>query len=334
MASPTAPPVNQPTILIAPDSFKGTFSAVEVAEALARGVEARGWRADRCPLGDGGEGTAEALLHQRGGTRARIAAHDPLGRPIDAEVAVLADEATAVVEAASASGLPLVAASERDAEAGSSFGTGELIVAAARLAELVIVAVGGTATTDGGAGAIEAIEAAGGIGRSRLLCLCDVRTPWERSAGLFAPQKGADPGAVRRLEASLDALAATLRRDPRGVPLTGAGGGISGGLWAGLDAELVPGAAWMLDSVRFRHRADRAGAVVTGEGRLDATTAEGKVVGEVARGAQGAGRPVHAVVGEDALTPAEHAALGIESVREARTLTEAEAAVAELPAPR
>jgi glycerate 2-kinase len=322
--------MSTPSVLIAPDSFKGTLTAVAVANALARGFEAKGWSADRCPLADGGEGTADALLQHRRGRLVAAGAHDPLGRAIEAGFALLADGPVAIVEAASASGLTLVREGERDAEAASSFGTGELIVAAARLVPEVYVAVGGTATTDGGAGALEAFDRAGGIGQTRLVCLCDVRTPWERAAAVFAPQKGADPEAVRRLEARLDAFAQELQRDPRGVEASGAGGGISGGLWGALGAELVPGASWILDALSFDDRARRAAAVVTGEGRLDATTAEGKVVAEVARHARALGRQVHAVVGDDASSESEHAALDLASVRVATTLEAIEAAGAEV----
>ena len=269
---------------------------------------------------------------QREGRWIAARAHDPLGRPIDARFALLADPPLAVVEAASASGLPRVEEPERDAEAASTYGTGELIVAAAGLAEVVIVAVGGTATTDGGAGALEAIEDSGGVEGTRLICLCDVRTPWEQAASTFGPQEGADTAAVERLESRLEAIAETLPRDPRGVARTGAGGGISGGLWAALGAVLASGAEWLLDAVAFDERLRRAKVVVAGEGRLDSTTAEGKIVAEVARRASAAGRPLHAVVGEDASTAEERAALRIASVREASTLAQIEAVARELAA--
>ena len=309
-------------ILVAPDSFKGTFRAIEVARAIAAGLEEAGWKADVCPLGDGGEGTAEALLTALGGERVEAEAHDPLGRPHSASFCVLADHDTAVVETAAASGLALIAEHECDPERASSAGTGELIVAAATHAGTILVGVGGSATTDGGAGAIAAIEAAGGLGEARLICLCDVATPWERAAEMFAPQKGADPAAVARLATRLEQLAETMARDPRGVPLTGAAGGLAGGLWDRMDAELVRGAPYVLDAVGFEQRAQAASAVLTGEGRLDATTREGKLVAEVALRAGRVGVPVHAIVGSDAMTGEQRAALGIRSVHEAETLPE------------
>ena len=215
--------------LVAPDSFKGTLSAGEVAEAIGAGLREAGAEATLMPAADGGEGTMEALLAALGGELVSAPAHDPLGRPIEASYARLADGDTAVVEVARASGLSLVAERERDAEAASTAGTGELVAAAAAGgSRRVLVAAGGSATTDGGAGAIEAIEAAGGLGKAKLEVLCDVSIPFERAAEVFAPQKGADPAAVARLTARLVARAGALPRDPRGRAMTGAAGGLSG----------------------------------------------------------------------------------------------------------
>jgi glycerate 2-kinase len=316
-------------VLLAPDSFKGTFTAPEVVAALSVPLEQGGYAVDRCPLADGGEGTAEALRAALGGERIDADAHDPSGRPITAAFALLSD-GSAVVDTAAASGLGMVSPADREPEAASTRGTGELIVAAARRAERVLVGIGGSATTDGGAGALDAIAAAGGLGGAQVVCLCDVRTPWESAAETFGPQKGADPDAVARLARRLDELAATLPRDPRGRPMTGGAGGLSGALWAACGAKLVEGAAFVLDTVRFDERVARAGAVVTGEGRLDATSLAGKVVGEVARRAREAGVPVHAVVGQDGTTATERRALGVASIREASTLEQLTEAAAEL----
>jgi glycerate kinase len=316
-------------VLLAPDSFKGTFSAPEVVEALARPLERGGHAVDRCPLADGGEGTADALGGALGGERVEAEAHDPLGRPISSSFVLLRD-GSAAVDTAAASGLELLTPTERDPEAASTFGTGELIVAAARRAPRVLLGVGGSATTDGGAGALEAIATAGGLGDARVVCLCDVQTPWESAAQIFGPQKGADRATVDRLDRRLDELAATLPRDPRGVPMGGAAGGLAGALWATCGAELADGAAFVLETVGFDERLRSAVAVVTGEGKLDATTLAGKVVSEVARHAHDAGVPVHAVVGEDATTPADRRALGLTSIREASTAAEIADAGAEL----
>jgi glycerate kinase len=319
-------------VLVAPDSFKGTFRASEVAAAFGRGLERAGLAPpDLCPVADGGEGTTDALLPALGGETAAAPAHDPLGRPMTAGYALLEDGGTALVECASASGLGLVAPEERDAEAASTYGTGELIAAAvAQGAAVVLVAVGGSATTDGGAGALQAIEEHGGLRGARLVVLCDVTVPWERCAEVFAPQKGASPDGVARLAARLDAMAATLPRDPRGVPMTGAAGGLSGGLWAALDATLEPGAPWVLDALDFDVRMRAARAVVPGEGKLDSQTLEGKIVGEVGRRARQAGVPLHAVVGKDELDRFGRRMIDLQRVLVATTLEELEAAGEEL----
>ena len=283
---------------------------------MARGLERAGHAADLCPVADGGEGTMEVLLVALGGETSGAIVSDPLGRPIHAGFALVEDGGTAIVEVAQASGL---ARGEGRAEEASSRGTGELIAAAITAgAEVVLVAAGGSATTDGGSGAIAAIEEAGGLRGARLVVLCDVRTPFEEAAARFAPQKGADAEGVQRLEARLHGLAERWPRDPRGVPLTGAAGGLGGGLWAHYDAGLEAGAAFVLDVLGFDDRAQ--GMVVTGEGRLDATTLEGKAVAEIARRARG---PVHAIVGQDDLGPEP---LGLASVRTASTLDEIERA--------
>ena len=194
------------TILVAPDSFKGTFSSSEVAAAIGRGLRSAGHEVDLCPIADGGEGTLAALAPALGLSPAGATVTDPLGREIDAEFAV--GDGVGVVETAAASGLGLVAEDERDALAATTFGTGELILAAIEAgARVVYVGVGGSATTDGGAGAIQAIRRAGGLGGARLVVLCDVRTPFEDAARVFGPQKGAGPDDVHRLTRRLAAIA-------------------------------------------------------------------------------------------------------------------------------
>ena len=321
-------------VLVAPDSFKGTFRAPEVAGAIGRGLERAGLMPpDLCPVADGGEGTLEALLTQLGGELAGIEAQDPLGRPVQAQYALIEDGGTAIVEMAAASGLGLVGEDERDAWAASTYGTGELMVAAAQAgAAVILVAVGGSATTDGGAGALQAIEDAGGLGGARVVVLCDVRTPFESAPRVFAPQKGADGAMVARLEERLDTLAAKLPRDPRGVPMTGAAGGLAGGLWAAHRAVLEPGAPWVLDALGFDARMRASRAVVTGEGRLDQQTLQGKLVGEIGTRARQAGVPLHAIVGRDELDGFGKRIIDLQVVREATTLAELEAAGEELGA--
>src|SRR5437762_229301 len=166
-------------VLVAPDSFKGTFPAPVVAAAIGRGLERAGFPPpDLCPVADGGEGTMTTLLTTLGGETSGAEVSDPLGRPVQASFGLIEDGMTAVIEVAEASGLGRVAESELDAEAASSRGTGELIVAAVEAgAQVVLVAAGGSATTDGGLGAIEAIAEAGGLYGARLVVLCDVRIP-------------------------------------------------------------------------------------------------------------------------------------------------------------
>lgn len=315
-------------VLVAPDSFKGTMDAVEVAAAVARGLRAAGREAVELPVADGGEGTMDVLLTTLGGERHTELVSDPLGREVEAAWALLPD-GSAVVEMAQASGLRLVREDERDAWAASTYGTGELIAEAARAgAEKVIVSVGGSATTDGGAGAVEALDDAGVA--PALEVLCDVRTPWERAPSVFGPQKGADDAMVKRLEKRLDELASRAPRDPRGEPMTGAAGGLSGGLYAFRNARLVPGAPYVLDAIGFDDRMRGAAYVVTGEGRLDDQTLQGKIVGEVATRCRQSGVTCHAVVGKDDFEPFKARILDLASVREAGTPEELEAAGREL----
>jgi glycerate kinase len=311
-------------VLVAPDSFKGTFSAAEVAAAIAAGLRSADREAVELPVGDGGEGTMGVLVDALGGDVRTATVADPLGRPVEAQFAILPD-GSAVVETAQASGLGLVAEDERDAWAASTRGTGELIVLAVEAgAEHVLVTVGGSATSDGGAGALEALSEAGV--RPDLEVLCDVRTVYEKAPSVFGPQKGADPELVKRLEHRLDELVGRLPRDPRGIPMTGAAGGLSGGLWGALGARLVPGAAYVLDAIGFDAAMKASAFVVTGEGRLDSQTLEGKIVGEVATRCRQGGVACHAIVGRDELDPFDERIIDLASVSEATDLEEMEAA--------
>jgi glycerate 2-kinase len=326
------PNVREAPVLVAPDSFKGTFRATEVAAAVGRGLERAGLMPpDLCPVADGGEGTLEVLLTGLGGETSGVRVSGPLGDEVAAGFGLLEDGGTAVVEMAAASGLNLVAEGERDAWAASTRGTGELICAAVQAgAEVVLVAVGGSATTDGGAGAIEAIDAFGGLGGARIVVLTDVRTPWEQAPAVFGPQKGADAAMVGRLERRLDELADTLAgrtgRDPRGVPMTGAAGGLSGGLWAAYGAALQPGAPFVLDVIGFDARMRASHCVVTGEGKLDEQTLQGKIVGEIGTRTRQGGVPLHAIVGTDALDGFGKRIIDLQVVLTATTADELEAA--------
>jgi glycerate 2-kinase len=311
--------------LVAPDKFKGTLSAREVAAAVARGLRAGGHEAVELPVADGGDGTLEALMSTLEGSLSTATVSDPLGRPVEAAFGLIDGGTTAIVEMAQASGLVLVAEKERDAWAASTRGTGELVAAAVDAgASRVIVTVGGSATTDGGVGALEALAEAGVT--VEMDVLCDVQTPFEDAARVFGPQKGADAAQVRGLSERLQTQAAAMRRDPRGVPMTGCAGGLSGALWAEHGARLHDGADWVLGALGFDERMRESAFVVTGEGRIDEQTLQGKLVGEVATRCRQAGVPCHGVVGKIDLDPFAQRILDFASMTEASTLEELEAA--------
>ena len=309
------------TILVAPDAFKGTLSSQQVAAALGRGLGAAGRPVDLCPVADGGEGTLAALIDPLELELVEAVVSDPLRRPVSALFGLgRGRRPVAVVESAQAIGLGLVGEDERDPWAASTYGAGQLLAAAARAgAKAIYLGVGGSATTDGGTGALEAIAANGGLGHVQLVVLCDVRTPFEDAARVFGRQKGAGPDDVRRLTRRLQRIAARLPRDPRGVPRTGAAGGLAGGLWAELGAELVPGAAFVLDLLDFDRRMRSARAVATGEGRLDQQSLAGKLLSEVATRARQSGVPCHAVVGSSELDSFGLRILDVQAVLEAGT---------------
>jgi glycerate 2-kinase len=313
-------------VLVAPDSFKGTLSAAAVTAAIVAGLDRAGVVSDACPLADGGEGTAEVLVGALGGQLIGATASDPLGRAIRASFALLADGSTAVVDVAAASGLAVVAEDERDPLRASTRGTGELVLAALDAgARRVLVAAGGSAATDGGLGAIEAIRVGGGLGGAQLEVLCDTDEPFERAATVFAAQKGAGAKAVAELDRRLAALARELPRDPRGRPRTGAAGGLAGGLWAALNAELSSGAERVLTAVDAPARIAAAALVVSGEGSLDTQSLRGKLVGRLAALCAEIGRPLVVIAGRVELTEQERLAASISRAWEAQSAAEIEA---------
>lgn len=302
--APSAGGATTRTVVVAPDSFKLTASAGEVADALADALDQLpGVAVDRCPMSDGGDGFVD-VLSPMGGRWHRTAVAGPLGAPVEAAWRAVGD--LAVVEAASACGLALVGGPEgNDPWLASTAGVGQLLAAvAASGARRVVLGVGGTATTDGGRGAVDALRAAGRAGwvRGRVTVACDVTTAYLDAADRFAAQKGASPGMVADLRRRLVASAVELRRrtggDPAapGLPGSGAGGGLAGAL-AALGADLVRGAPLVADLLGLGERLVGAAAVVTGEGCVDATSAEGKVVGEVLDRAAAKGVPVVVVAG-------------------------------------
>jgi glycerate 2-kinase len=268
--------------LLCPASLKGVLGAGAAAAALARGFRDGGADADELPVADGGEGTAEVLRAALGGEWRAAQVQDPLGRSIEARWLLLPD-GRAVVEAAAAIGLPLLGRRERDPLRASSRGLGELVVAAleSRPSSLV-VALGGTATVDGGAGLSELLGAL----PVPTLVLCDVRTTLADAARLFGPQKGAAPEDVLALERRLAAMEEL--RPYASLPGSGAAGGLGAAL-AALGARLVPGAQAVLELIGLDGRLADCDLVVTGEGRVDATTLEGKAPGEVAARCAAAG---------------------------------------------
>lgn len=285
-------------VVAAPDKFKGTATAAAAAAAVAEAAAAAGAACDQAPMADGGEGTLEAL----GGPNRSSTVTGPLGRPVTA--AWRLRDRVAVIEAARASGLVLAGGPEaNDPMAATTAGVGELIGAAAAAgAKRVLVGVGGSATTDGGLGALKAMPSAARLRGVRIEVACDVATRFTDAAAVFAPQKGASAAQVELLTRRLERLA-QMYADERGVdvaglPGAGAAGGLAGGL-AAAGAELVSGFDLVADEIDLCGRIEGADLVVTGEGRLDDTSFEGKVVGGVARLARAAGVPVWAVVGAD-----------------------------------
>lgn len=264
---------------------------------MARGLRTAGYdEVSALPLADGGEGTLEALLAAVGGGRRTTVVTGPQGEPVEAEWAVLRD-GTAVVESARASGLALVAG-PNDPLTATSRGTGELISAAVRSgARRVVVAVGGSAMTDGGLGAVTALDWS--LKGVDVTVACDVVAPFLSAAATFGPQKGATAAQVSLLTRRLERLA-ELYRDRTGVDVTalrhaGAAGGLAGGL-ASLGARLEPGFDAVARAVGLESALAGADLVVTGEGRLDATSFGGKVPGGVLEYAEAEGVPHRALI--------------------------------------
>ena len=285
-------------VVAAPDKFRGTASAAEVAAAIATACEAAGVDCDRAPVADGGEGTLEAL----GGAVRTATVRGPLGDPVVAEWRLQAD-GTAVVEMARASGLTLVGGPEgNDPLRASTAGTGELIAAALDAgARRVIVGAGGSASTDGGLAALTALNPRRRLRGVELVVACDVETLFVDAAQVVAPQKGATPAQVALLRRRLERLVQVYERD-YGVdiserPGSGAAGGLGGGL-AAAGARLVPGFDVVADALALPERIAGAGLVVTGEGTLDAESFEGKAVGGVVDLASEAGVAVLIVAGD------------------------------------
>jgi glycerate kinase len=284
-------------VLAAVDKFRGTASAADVAAAIGRAVERAGGQCTTLPLADGGEGTLEAL----GGPNRSTLVMGPLGDPVRAPWRLVGRRA--VIEMAQASGLALVGGPDgNDPIAATTHGTGELINAALDAgANRIVVGMGGSATTDGGLGAVRAMWAPGRLRGVRLTAACDVRTRFVDAAEVFAPQKGASSAQVallkRRLERLAQAYIEDYGVDVRDLDGSGAAGGLAGGL-AALGATLVSGFDVVADEVDLDDQIAAADLVITGEGFIDAQSFEGKVVGGVVAIAAQMERPVLAIAGE------------------------------------
>ncbi|MBN2202556.1 glycerate kinase, partial [bacterium] len=338
-------------IILAPDSFKDSLSAVAVCEAMETGARRVLPDAEivRLPLADGGEGTIDALAAAGACERVTLTVTDPLSGTVRSEYGVLKRGKTAVIEMASASGLQRVPAGLRNPLHTTTFGTGELI----RHSLLsgfrdIVVTTGGSATSDCGSGAVQAlgVRFMDGSGReirspmtgadmmrvgavdlsglppavaeSRFRVATDVTNPLlgpDGAVAVYAGQKGASGADLEILEQGManciDILEAACGLRVRDIPGAGSAGGIAAGLMAVAKAEAVPGIEWVLDACRFRDHLSRADLILTGEGRLDRQTASGKLVHGVARAGGHAGVPVLAVAGRVDLDEDQAAAAGL-----------------------
>jgi len=356
-------------ILIAPDKFKGSLSAPAAAEAIARGLRAV-WpdaHLDLAPIADGGEGFAESLAAALGAEWVTVASQDAIGRPIDARYAWLARECLAILEMSEASGLHRIAPHDRAPLRADTLGTGLLIAhAIARGARRILVGLGGSATTDGGVGAARAvgfrfldsgnadvpatpgtldsivcIERPPELHLPEIFAACDVQNPLlgpRGTARVYGPQKGADSQTVEILEAALANLAevctASLGCDHREVPGSGAAGGLGFGLLTFFNATIRPGFDMIAETLNLESRIAASDLVITGEGRIDDQTLEGKGPAGVAALARAAGKRVIGFGGSvtataeaagifDALVPITDRPLAIsDAMREAAPLLE------------
>ncbi len=303
------------------------------AAAIGRGLLAGGVEeVALLPVADGGEGTMEAIVRARGGRILGARATDALGREVTAAFAMLDGGRVAVVEQAQASGLWRLRDDERDAVAASSRGTGELIRAAIDAgAREIVVTVGGSATTDGGRGALEALgahftsrtadlrELRRTLRGVKLSLACDVRSPDVRARRRGAHLRAAEGRLTRRggqARAAAGRMGAARTKDhrarPGAEPMAGAGGGLAGGLWAFAGAALRPGAALVLDTIGFDAAMRESFAVVTGEGSMDRQTLRGKAVFEVATRCRQGGVPCYARAGRRPADAFTHRLMNVE----------------------
>lgn len=302
-------------IIICPDSFKGAIGSIEAAKAIKKGMSKvlPDARYVLLPMADGGEGTVDVLLYAIGGKKYTETVHDPLGRKIKAEYAILKD-GTGVIEMASASGLPLLKKEERNPLITSTYGTGELILALIRKkVKSILIGVGGSATCDGGSGMAmalgvnfysdsgEKIKEGGGfldklkridisginknVLKTSITVMCDVRNPLTGKYGaarVFGPQKGADKKMVEILEKNLCHYAKIIKqqlgKDIQKIPGSGAAGGLSAGLVAFCNAKIVEGSRFIAENIGLEKNIKDAHLIITGEGRIDSQVRFGKTI--------------------------------------------------------
>ncbi|MET0421276.1 MAG: glycerate kinase [Acidimicrobiia bacterium] len=285
------------TALVCPDKFRSSLGAAEAAAAMAAGTRRAGVETVReLPLADGGEGTLDALVAALGGSRRHTTVTGPLGDPVDAEWAMVKG-GIAVIEMAQASGLALIKGTTDPLRA-TSRGTGELIATAIREgARRIIVCVGGSASTDGGLAVVESLGWS--LSHVPVTVACDVTTKFVDAARVFGPQKGATTAQValltRRLEQLADQYARRTGVDVRVIEGAGAAGGLAGGL-AAIGASLEPGFDVVATAAGLEDALDDVDLVITGEGKLDASSFAGKTVGGVLEWASDAEVPNVAVI--------------------------------------
>ena len=324
-------------IVLAPDSFKGNLTSLQVASALEKGIRRVIPNATciKVPMADGGEGTVQSLVDAAGGRFIRRRVTGPAGKPVTARYGMLSNSETAVIEMAEASGLPLVKGKDRNPLRTTTYGTGELILDAInRGAKKIILGIGGSATTDGGAGMAQALgvrfldnrgneireTGAGGmldriaridmkgldprIRKTEIIVACDVNNPLYGKTGaacVFGPQKGATPAMVKKLDANLrhfgNMIRKDLHRDVRKLKGAGAAGGLGAGLVAFTRARLKSGIDIVVETTRLPEYIRGADLVITGEGRVDFQTAFGKTPAGVARAARKLKVPTVAIGG-------------------------------------
>jgi glycerate 2-kinase len=338
-------------VLIAPDKFKGTLTAEQVCTAIESGLHTSNhhFKIRKFPLADGGEGTLEVFRWHTEADTLEVAVHDPLMRPILASYLISNDRCTAFIEMAQASGLGLLDDQDRNPLSTTTFGTGELIKHALdNQVKKIVLGIGGSATNDAGLGAFVAlggkiyqngnqlapngqslslvtdIDLSGLDARLKqcdLTAICDVTNPFYGAAGaahVFARQKGADSAMLETLDSGLRNVAKIIKKkfaiDLQQIPGAGAGGGLGGGAYSLLSANLRSGTDVVFDLTRLKQAIDWADIVITGEGKLDVQTLHGKLIAGLGAAAQDAGKPMLAVCGTSELTETQAKSVFINKV--------------------